>query len=416
MKAQLPDRAVVLLGEYEVGVLERLGESSRFEPSETWAELPAGGRPVLGQQFEDDPFAAHRARYGAPTWFEHLLPELGGPLRDAIARSLEIDPGRSLALLLALGEDLPGAVRVRALGTESPFVTVARRERSDDASEDEASSGPTDLPLRVSLAGLQFKISARMGKRGIGLPARNEEGDWILKFADQRFPTLPVNEFLTMTWGRLAGLNAPDVRLEHTALIAGLDAIGPAVGELAFAIRRYDRTDAGRIHQEDFAQALGLAAGDAKYRDTNVDTILRVVAEISPGDVDELLSRLAFCIVCGNDDAHAKNWSLWYPDPTHPRLSPAYDLVSTVEYFPDNHMSLKLARARRFDEVDRARFKLLAERTGLEPGGVDELVVDAVRRQVAAWDEIREREEATPEFRELIDGRLSRLRLVRQSR
>jgi serine/threonine-protein kinase HipA len=413
--AELPDRAVVLLDTAEVGVLERLGESSRFEPSASWAELPAGERPVLGQQFEEDPFAAHRARYGAPSWFEHLLPERDGPLRAAVARSLGLAPGRSLGLLLALGEDLPGAVRVRRLDAESAIVTVARRER-DGASTGSEGLAAGDRPLRVSLAGLQFKISARIGTRGIALPAENEEGDWILKFADQRFSTLPTNEFITMKWGRTAGLTVPETRLERTESIAGLDRFGPAVGDFAFAIKRYDRADGRRIHQEDFAQALGLSPGDAKYDATNTDTIVRVVSAIAPDDVDELISRIAFNVVCGNDDAHAKNWSLWYPDPTRPRLSPAYDLVSTVEYFPDNSMSLKLAGARRFEEVGRDRFKLLANRTGLDPDRIEDLVVRSVRRQLEAWTEVREQDEVTAPFRELIDDRLSQLRLVKETR
>jgi serine/threonine-protein kinase HipA len=366
---------------------------------------------VLGQQFEEDPFSAHGARYGAPEWFEHLLPELDGPLRSAIARSLEIAPARSYALLLALGEDLPGAVRVRPLDEESPFVTVARRERSADAVVPGAEA---DLPLRVSLAGLQFKLSARVGNRGIALTARDEEGNWIIKFADQRFPTLPTNEFATMEWARAAGLDVPATRLVQTASISGIDALGPGVGELAFAIQRYDRTSHGRIHQEDFAQALGLAPGHAKYTATNMDTIVRIVGQIAPEDVDELLRRIVFCVMCGNDDAHAKNWSLWYPTATRPRLSPAYDLVSTVEYFPRNDMSLKLARVRRFAEVDRPRFASLAERTGLTARAVDDVVVRAVRQQIEAWQRVRETDEVRPELREIVDRRCRELRLARQ--
>jgi serine/threonine-protein kinase HipA len=202
----------------------------------------------------------------------------------------------------------------------------------------------------------------------------------------------------------------------RTESIPGIERFGPAVGELAFAIKRYDRTESGRIHQEDFAQALGLSPGDAKYEATNMDTIVRVVATLAPEDVDELTGRIAFNIVCGNDDAHAKNWSLWYPVPTQARLSPAYDLVSTVEYFPENDMSLKLAQARRFVEVGRDRFKLLANRTGVDPHHLDEVLVNAVRRQVAAWTEVRERDEVTTDFRKLIDARLQGLRLVRECR
>lgn len=405
MSESLPARAIVLLHETEVGILERSGESSRFEPSEKWAEQPAGTRPVLGQQFEEDPFAAHGNRYGAPGWFEHLLPEVGGPLRGAIASSLELAPGRSFALLLALGEDLPGAVRVRAV-QDGLLPTVARRERAE--------AEPTtseNLPLRISLAGLQFKISARLGQRGIALPAQGEEGDWILKFADQRFATLPRNEFLTMFWAAKAGLDVPDIRLVATDSVPGLEAIGPAVGDEAFAIRRYDRSGTGRIHQEDFAQVLGIAPGDSKYTATNADTILKVVSTIAPADANELIRRLVFSVMCGNDDGHAKNWSLCYPDRVHPRLSPAYDLVSTVEYFPNNTMSLKLAGARRFDQVDRERFRSLATRVGLDSRHIDEVVGQAASDCRSAWQEVRELDEMYPELRDLTDDRLGSIRL-----
>lgn len=405
MTSSLPARAAVLLHEVQVGVLERHGESSRFEPAQEWAEQPAGARSVLGQQFEEDPFAAHGTRYGAPGWFEHLLPEVGGPLREVIAASLGLAPGRSFGLLLALGDDLPGAVRVRAMDQDQ-ISTVARRERKDT----EAGMSE-ELPLRVSLAGLQFKISARLGKRGIALPAHDEEGDWILKFADQRFATLPRNEFLTMSWAAATGLNVPEVLLVATESVPGLSAIGPAVGDEAFAIRRYDRSVSGRIHQEDFAQVLGIAPGDSKYSATNSDTILKVVATLAPLDANEVLRRLVFCVLSGNDDAHAKNWSLWYPNKTQPRLAPAYDLVSTAEYFPDNAMSLKLAGARRFDEVDRERFRSLANRVGLDPNHVDEVVAQTVSDARIAWREIREHDAMYPPLRDLIDERLRGSRL-----
>jgi Uncharacterized protein related to capsule biosynthesis enzymes len=38
-------------------------------------------------------------------------------------------------------------------------------------------------------------------------------------------------------------------------------------------------------------------------------------------------------ILLANGDAHLKNWSLLYPDKMAPRLSPAYDIVTTSVYF-----------------------------------------------------------------------------------
>jgi HipA-like protein len=411
--SDLPARALVSLGDVEVGVVQRLGEHARFAPARVWAETPAGRRPVLGQQFEEDPYAAHVGgkRYGVPLWFEHLLPERDGPLRDAVAKAVGVSPARSFPLLVLLGDDLPGAVRVHALEGEASFATVARRVR--DAEGGERSDARL---LRVSLAGVQFKISARMGKRGIAVPGWDEEGDWIVKFASQRFATLPENEFVTMTWARIAGLDVPEVRLEEIAAIEGIDQLRDVAGERAFAIKRYDRSPAGRIHQEDFAQILGLPVGDAKYEGTNMDTIVNLVAELTPADIDELLARIVFCVLCGNDDAHAKNWSLWYPEPTHPRLSPAYDLVSTVEYFPENDMALKLAGARSFAQVDLRRLRELAERARVNPERAVEVVRTAVRRQLEAWETVRERAEMPVALREQLDARLRSLPLVRDAR
>lgn len=413
MTHQLPDRAVVLLGEEEVGVLVRVGEHSRFEPSEAWAQRPAGERPVLGQQFEEDPYAAHvgKTRMGVPLWFEHLLPEVGAPLRIAVAEAVDIAPSRGYALLLLLGEDLPGNVRVRPIDGELSFRTVARRVREEHGQlTDEA------LPLRVSLAGVQFKISARLGKNGIAVPGWDEEGDWIVKFADQAHASLPAVEFTTMSWAAAAGLRVPAVRLESTSAIAGIEQLRNVAGDRAFAIERYDRYSDGRIHQEDFAQILGLRTGDAKYSGANIDTVVNVCATLAPQDVDELIARIVFCVVAGNDDAHAKNWSLWYPTATEPRLSPAYDLVATLVFpqYAGNGMALKLAGVRQFERVTLERFRALAVSTRQDPDHVESVVRGAVLRQVEAWAQIRDTSEVPSELQTFVDFRLDGLKLVRE--
>jgi HipA-like protein len=69
-------------------------------------------RPILGQQFLDDPDLVHSSRQRTPPWFSNLLPE--GPLRDLIARQAGVSVYREFFLLHHLGEDLPGAVRIVA--------------------------------------------------------------------------------------------------------------------------------------------------------------------------------------------------------------------------------------------------------------------------------------------------------------
>jgi len=405
---------VVLLGEEEVGVLVRNGDRSRFEPSESWAQRPAGERPVLGQQFEEDPYSAHagKQRLGVPLWFEHLLPEAESPLRLAVATALDVAPSHGFTLLLALGEHLPGNVRVRGIDGDVSFRTVARRVR-----EVHGPDAADPLPLRVSLGGVQFKISARLGKRGIAVPGWDEDGDWIVKFADQAHADLPAVEFTTMSWAAASGIRVPAIRLEATSAITGIEHLAQVAGDFAFAIERYDRTNTGRVHQEDFAQVLDIGSGNEKYSRTNMDTIVNVTSTLAPEDIDELLTRVVFCVLSGNDDAHAKNWSLWYPDPARARLSPAYDLVSTLCFpqYSRNTMALKLAGARKFEDVNLARFRKLSERTGLDADHVDVVVRTAIEQQVAAWGTIRERAETPQALRTFLDTRLERLPLVRDT-
>ncbi|HJS46568.1 MAG TPA: HipA domain-containing protein, partial [Gemmatimonadales bacterium] len=101
----------------------------------------------------------------------------------------------------------------------------------------------------------------------------------------------------------------------------------------------------------------------------------------------ELVRRLAFAVLTGNADAHAKNWSLRYDDPRQPSLAPAYDLVGTVAFLPDTALALSLGGARTMPEVDLGRFARFAARVGLPRAAVEEQVVATIRRLRTAWRE-----------------------------
>src|ERR1700742_3798988 len=134
-----------------VGILERRGGGSRFVPDESWAAEPGGVRHVLGLRFEERPWTEVRSGQGLPDWFEHLLPEEGGPLRRAIARALDIKEARSFDIAVAVGGDLPGAVVLRPDPLAEPSVTSAHRV----VEEQQEGSTPAVATLRFSLSGMQ---------------------------------------------------------------------------------------------------------------------------------------------------------------------------------------------------------------------------------------------------------------------
>ena len=85
---------------------------------------------------------------------------------------------------------------------------------------------------------------------------------------------------------------------------------------------------------EDFAQVFGVFP-DHKYEKRSYRSIAEVLAiETTGADVAEYFRRLVFSTLIGNADMHLKNWSLIYSDQRTPMLAPAYDLLSTIPYWP----------------------------------------------------------------------------------
>ena len=65
----------------------------------------------------------------------------------------------------------------------------------------------------------------------------------------------------------------------------------------------------------------------------------------SEHSLEQLFDSVALSCIVGNGDAHLKNFGLLYSDPTQrdARLSPAYDIVNTTAYIPEDVLALDLA-------------------------------------------------------------------------
>lgn len=397
--------AVELDGEL-VGVLEKRNGGSRFIPEPAWSAQPAGSRTVLGLRFEERPWTEVRAGQGLPDWFEHALPEMGGPLRRAVARSVGVRETNSFAIAETVGKDLPGAVVLRP---EAENTRVAGRRVLDEESGHDAELSK----LRFSLAGIQLKFSARATERGLAI---GYGGDKIVKLADQRFDQVPTNEYAIMNWARSCGVDVPQISLMAADELVDLPANLKLRDPKAFVIQRYDRgADGGRVHQEDFAQILGLSPYEGKrdkYEGTNLDSIGRLVVGLFPSDADEFVRRVTFMVLSANNDMHAKNWSVLYRDRVHPRLAPAYDLVCTDLYLDTGAMALRLAGTDSLEMVGRKRLEQFALRVGLDPVRTTEVVDDTVDRAVGSWPTVRA--SAPASVADYLDSWLVRCPMVRQ--
>lgn len=382
--AKLP---VGLLHEDDRGLVElRLHEAYRRLPR----------RPVLGQWFEDHPSGIQRGsdiEQRLPSFFANLVPE--GHLSTMLHERLGIPPGDHLGLLCAVGRDLPGAVIVQLQEGEAPALAAP------------ASLAEPQAGLRFSLAGVQLKFSMlRAGERFL-LPGSDERGTWIVKIAYDALDGLAGNEWTTMEWARRAGFDVPTTELRQLADLANIPVQGNTSVQV-FVIRRFDRGDQGeRIHQEDFQQILGRGP-ERKYDDLTYESLAALALRIIGDDAyREILRRLALMVATGNADAHAKNWSVVYPDQVHAQLSPLYDQVFTAQWQDfSREMAFKLGGSKLFSAVTADRFRVLAQRvertmsTTVSPDEAVGIVEHTIARLADVWATLRDSPQVPPGYRE----------------
>jgi serine/threonine-protein kinase HipA len=393
-------QAAVLLGDRRIGTLHYQGGRSWFR----YEDLDPD-HPVLGLRFEDNPgYGGHRLT-GVPVWFANLLPERESGLRRLYNSRLGVRESHDFHLLIHVGEDLPGAVRVRPEGA-----------LPSDLSPQAAAAMGRPGKLSFSLSGMQLKFSmSEVGRdEGFVLPEAGEDGDWIVKLPSQVHRSLPANEYAVMTWASLAGMDVPEHRLVRAERLAGLPEEIVDPDEYVFAIRRFDRVYGGRVHQEDFAQIL-----DAQpfHKDRGSQELVGGVlaANCPPEDLDEYVRRLVFCVAAGNTDEHLKNWSVRYPDGRTPRLSPAYDLVGVTAYpaFRRDGLTLPLSGQADTRRLRRDHFRRFAGDIGIDEDRAADIVAETVDRLHATWQQVVA-ETPVPEFvTGHLEERLTSLPLLR---
>jgi serine/threonine-protein kinase HipA len=395
----------VWIGDRRAGTIRRYGDRTRFSLDPDYREDPA--RPVLGLVFEDRPDRVHVATVRVAPWFSNLLPE--GRLRDWIAGERGVNRQREMELLAQVGHDLPGAVRVIA-DRDDPAGSTWGHDSMWAREQDTYVELTSDFHapgVRFSLAGVAMKFSMLLRHEKLTIPAAGEGGDWIVKTPDTRFRDVPRNEFTMMSLAGAVGIDVPEIKLVPRGLVDDRLPAGvwPEYEEFAYAVRRFDRDERrGLVHIEDLAQVRNWYS-ERKY-DGNFETVASLVYR--GRDIESLLEftrRLTFSVLISNGDYHLKNWSLIYPDGRVPRLSPAYDLVSTAHYLAADRpedLGLKFGGSKEFHGVRLATFARLQKRLGVRGVDLAETAAATVERTVAAWPNYAGLLDAAPLLQEAI--------------
>lgn len=292
-------------------------------------------------------------------FFEELLPE--GDQLDFMVAAAGLRRGDILGFLARYGRDVAGALQIWDLDdpTEPPTPEAITL---DEAGVRDLLVERQTFPLanaprvgKTSLAGIQPKIVLARTAAGWAQVVGGYPSTHIVKPVLERYPTVIFDEEYGARLARRLGLAAHETYL---------DTFG---GVSALVIERFDRDSGaptGRLHQEDFNQALG-ARGIEKYQShrgvVSLERVAKTLTEVGAADDrSKLASMVVMAVAIGNLDMHAKNLGLLhYPDGSV-TLAPSYDVVPQT-HLPDIDGELALAVNKQYRHASITRADLVAE-------------------------------------------------------
>ncbi len=353
------------------------GESSGdscFSYSQEYLSKDSAKAISISLPLHDEYFSAERTR----RFFDGLLPE--GFMRKTIATDMHFSEDDYLSILSFLGRECLGAIRIceEEDVLDSGYNEISEKQVEELASEGTKKSSEMIIKSHISLTGASGKV---------GLYYDEKKGKWylpyglapsthIVKQSHVRLDGIVANEQLSMMTAGKCGIEIPDSFIINVG--KGTDS------EVLFATKRYDRIinetseiinnlkRPFRLHQEDFAQALGISSfdkyekGDEEY----ASKMFRLIRDNISNPLSEQLKlyrRIVFNFVIGNTDAHIKNYSLLYNQNLNEiSLAPAYDIVSTVIYEnATREMSFGIGGTRDINRINKDNFRMMASQINL---------------------------------------------------
>ncbi|WP_215224467.1 type II toxin-antitoxin system HipA family toxin [Echinicola shivajiensis] len=213
--------------------------------------------------------------------------------------------------------------------------------QSHQSNNDQEMAALMDNRKRISISGVQEKLSVIWDKGVIRLTKAGEQGTYILKPIPrdlERVDQVPANEHLTMQIAKqVYGLTTAE-----NALIFFKN------GEPAYLTKRFDVLKNGRkLGIEDFATLAGKTKetdGDEfkyNYSYEGIGDLIKQYAAAAPIALENFYKLVLFNFLFSNGDAHLKNFSLLETPAGDYQLSPAYDLTNSRLHVKDPELALK---------------------------------------------------------------------------
>ncbi|SDG25616.1 type II toxin-antitoxin system HipA family toxin [Rhodobacter capsulatus] len=316
----------------------------------------------LSLPLREEPFGDAVTR----AFFSNLLFE--NAQRDQILQRYRLDWTDIVGQLEHLGADCPGAISCVPMGA-GPAKTPGDLATDYDALDAQDLTRimvslrdrrrlPEDTRDPSPLAGVQGKVAlTQLADGRFGLPKRglNVPTTHILKVPRPSEMALVRQEHVLMSLMR--GMQRHPVA--ETVMLGEGDLQG-------LLVTRFDRVHAGstvhRLHQEDFAQALGLGP-HLKYQRNSPDSHrfeARSVGALLAQTANPGRARQAFLevtlvnLLLGNTDNHAKNHALLYTG-ARPELAPVYDVAPVlIDREVTHQLAFDIGSAQMTDEITGA--------------------------------------------------------------
>jgi len=335
---------------------------SRREPAVA-TTLPLTEEPVV------------TARGAVPTYFAGLLPE--GRRLSGLRRAVKTSADDDLTLLLAVGLDPVGDVQIVPAGQRptpaEPLIHVDRAFDEVTFSEILEAAGVIDP---VALAGVQDKASARM----ISVPVGQAGRRYILKVDPPEFPHVVENEDYFIRRAALARFPVVGAHIVHDA-----------TGRPGLLVERFDRVigpdgQPVALAVEDAAQVMGLYPSD-KYRVSAEAVVSALSASCAARALAarDIFRQLCFAWLTGNGDVHAKNVSILATPAGEWRVSPAYDLPSTLPY---RDHTLALSMLGKHDGLSGKSLLAFADAVGVPRRAAERTLQDVLAATESIPDEL----------------------------
>ena len=362
-----------------VGTLALLDGRLSFSYTPGWLAQSDAVPLSASLPLQTEPFEDRKAR----PFFAGLLPE--GQMRRLIAQQFQVSGQNDFALLDRIGGECAGAVTFLDPGQALPVPIL--KEDVQWLSNEEVVNILEELPLRpmlagkdglrLSLAGAQDKLPVVFDGTRIGLPLNGTPSSHILKPAIKAVEDSVANEGFCLALAEAMHLKPAKSKVQLVS------------GHSFLLVERYDRRSDPkgqrlRLHQEDFCQALGVIP-DLKYQNEGGPDLARcfeLVRRATRPNAPQILRLLDYVIfnaLIGNNDAHAKNFSLLRSGSSSV-LAPLYDTLSTAVYPTlTPKMAMKIGSKYKFSEVHARHWEQFAKSIGITKAQAKRRILELAR-------------------------------------